>query len=255
MNSVSWQSGVCFGRLLVLGTLLLASSPWFHHGWLLPLWYRRHCPWKPVVGLSGGPSLCPLPLPRLPALGEDASPLLLLLLLTLLPSVQVKSGGAVEPLGTRITFHITDPSDMTRDLLKVTACMGKWLSFTHGSVSRGNLSLPNHVLGLWGTSLFPWVWGSLSRVNRWSEVQIQKVTQECFLMTWQPFASSDCKGPCFWTFNDRMPASLEPWLRMSPFKVGFRSESGFNRRFRENWDSWLVLKLLLVVLIWQEDSG
>ncbi|KAM9660005.1 zinc finger protein ZPR1 isoform 5-T5 [Trichechus inunguis] len=32
----------------------------------------------------------------------------------------VKSGGAVEPLGTRITLHITDPSDMTRDLLKVT---------------------------------------------------------------------------------------------------------------------------------------
>lgn len=75
------------------------------------------------MGLSGGPSLYPLPLPRLPALEEDASPLLLLL--TLLPSVQVKSGGAVEPLGTRITFHITDPSDMTRDLLKVTACMGK----------------------------------------------------------------------------------------------------------------------------------
>ncbi|XP_057606487.1 zinc finger protein ZPR1 isoform X2 [Hippopotamus amphibius kiboko] len=33
---------------------------------------------------------------------------------------EVKSGGAVEPLGTRITFHITHPSDMTRDLLKVT---------------------------------------------------------------------------------------------------------------------------------------
>uniref|UniRef100_A0A8C4FH00 Zinc finger protein 259 n=1 Tax=Catagonus wagneri TaxID=51154 RepID=A0A8C4FH00_9CETA len=33
---------------------------------------------------------------------------------------EVKSGGAIEPLGTRITFHITDPSDMTRDLLKVT---------------------------------------------------------------------------------------------------------------------------------------
>ncbi|KAM9660004.1 zinc finger protein ZPR1 isoform 4-T4 [Trichechus inunguis] len=33
---------------------------------------------------------------------------------------EVKSGGAVEPLGTRITLHITDPSDMTRDLLKVT---------------------------------------------------------------------------------------------------------------------------------------
>nr|XP_054097600.1 zinc finger protein ZPR1 isoform X4 [Callithrix jacchus] len=32
----------------------------------------------------------------------------------------VKSGGAVEALGTRITLHITDPSDMTRDLLKVT---------------------------------------------------------------------------------------------------------------------------------------
>lgn len=31
----------------------------------------------------------------------------------------MKSGGAVEALGTRITLHITDPSDMTRDLLKV----------------------------------------------------------------------------------------------------------------------------------------
>jgi hypothetical protein len=40
----------------------------------------------------------------------------------------VKSGGAVEPLGTRITLHITDPSDMTRDLLKVTTWSGKWLS-------------------------------------------------------------------------------------------------------------------------------
>ncbi|OBS74406.1 hypothetical protein A6R68_15059 [Neotoma lepida] len=33
---------------------------------------------------------------------------------------EVKSGGAVEPLGTKITLHITDASDMTRDLLKVT---------------------------------------------------------------------------------------------------------------------------------------
>eukprot|EP00069_Balaena_mysticetus_P005697 bmy_18241T0 len=35
---------------------------------------------------------------------------------------EVKSGGAVEPLGTRITFYITDPSDMTRDLLKSETC-------------------------------------------------------------------------------------------------------------------------------------
>ncbi|XP_032141341.1 zinc finger protein ZPR1 isoform X3 [Sapajus apella] len=34
----------------------------------------------------------------------------------------VKSGGAVEALGTRITLHITDPSDMTRDLLKSETC-------------------------------------------------------------------------------------------------------------------------------------
>ncbi|XP_036282885.1 zinc finger protein ZPR1 isoform X3 [Pipistrellus kuhlii] len=32
---------------------------------------------------------------------------------------EVKAGGAVEPLGTRITLRITDPSDMTRDLLKI----------------------------------------------------------------------------------------------------------------------------------------
>ncbi|XP_036921562.1 zinc finger protein ZPR1 isoform X2 [Sturnira hondurensis] len=35
---------------------------------------------------------------------------------------EVKSGGAVEPLGTRINLHITDPSDMTRDLLKSETC-------------------------------------------------------------------------------------------------------------------------------------
>ncbi|XP_053222271.1 zinc finger protein ZPR1 isoform X2 [Podarcis raffonei] len=32
---------------------------------------------------------------------------------------EVKSGGAIEPLGTKITLHVTDPSDMTRDILKV----------------------------------------------------------------------------------------------------------------------------------------
>uniref|UniRef100_A0A2R9AL18 Zinc finger ZPR1-type domain-containing protein n=1 Tax=Pan paniscus TaxID=9597 RepID=A0A2R9AL18_PANPA len=35
---------------------------------------------------------------------------------------EVKSGEAVEPLGTRITLHITGPSDMTRDLLKSETC-------------------------------------------------------------------------------------------------------------------------------------
>ncbi|XP_069470602.1 zinc finger protein ZPR1 isoform X1 [Ambystoma mexicanum] len=35
---------------------------------------------------------------------------------------EVKSGGAIEPQGTRITLHITDPSDMTRDLLKSETC-------------------------------------------------------------------------------------------------------------------------------------
>ncbi|CAK6448748.1 unnamed protein product [Pipistrellus nathusii] len=35
---------------------------------------------------------------------------------------EVKAGGAVEPLGTRITLRITDPSDMTRDLLKSETC-------------------------------------------------------------------------------------------------------------------------------------
>ncbi|KAM4015568.1 zinc finger protein ZPR1 [Anomaloglossus baeobatrachus] len=35
---------------------------------------------------------------------------------------EVKSGGAIEPLGTRITLHITDPSDLTRDLLKSETC-------------------------------------------------------------------------------------------------------------------------------------
>ncbi|KAM4704485.1 zinc finger protein ZPR1 [Rhinophrynus dorsalis] len=35
---------------------------------------------------------------------------------------EVKSGGAIEPRGTRITLHITDPSDLTRDILKSETC-------------------------------------------------------------------------------------------------------------------------------------
>ncbi|XP_006743519.1 zinc finger protein ZPR1 isoform X2 [Leptonychotes weddellii] len=35
---------------------------------------------------------------------------------------EVKSGGAVEPLGTKLTFHITDPLDLTRDVLKSETC-------------------------------------------------------------------------------------------------------------------------------------
>ncbi|XP_047547666.1 zinc finger protein ZPR1 [Lutra lutra] len=35
---------------------------------------------------------------------------------------EVKSGGAVEPLGTKIIFHITDPLDLTRDVLKSETC-------------------------------------------------------------------------------------------------------------------------------------
>ncbi|XP_012736803.2 zinc finger protein ZPR1 [Fundulus heteroclitus] len=35
---------------------------------------------------------------------------------------EVKSGGATEPLGTRVTLRLTDPSDMTRDVLKSETC-------------------------------------------------------------------------------------------------------------------------------------
>ncbi|KAM4587464.1 zinc finger protein ZPR1 [Odontesthes bonariensis] len=35
---------------------------------------------------------------------------------------EVKSGGATEDLGTKITLHVTEPSDMTRDLLKSETC-------------------------------------------------------------------------------------------------------------------------------------
>ncbi|KAJ3602715.1 hypothetical protein NHX12_030464 [Muraenolepis orangiensis] len=35
---------------------------------------------------------------------------------------EVKSGGATEKLGTKITLHITDTSDMSRDLLKSETC-------------------------------------------------------------------------------------------------------------------------------------
>ena len=33
---------------------------------------------------------------------------------------EVKSGGGIEPRGTRITLKITDPSDLSRDVLKVS---------------------------------------------------------------------------------------------------------------------------------------
>jgi len=32
---------------------------------------------------------------------------------------EVKSGTGIEPTGTRITLHLTDPSDLSRDVLKV----------------------------------------------------------------------------------------------------------------------------------------
>ncbi|XP_069005928.1 zinc finger protein ZPR1 [Embiotoca jacksoni] len=35
---------------------------------------------------------------------------------------EVKSGGATEKLGTKITLRVTDPSDMTRDVLKSETC-------------------------------------------------------------------------------------------------------------------------------------
>lgn len=35
---------------------------------------------------------------------------------------EVKSGGATEEQGTKITLHVTDPSDMTRDVLKSETC-------------------------------------------------------------------------------------------------------------------------------------
>lgn len=35
---------------------------------------------------------------------------------------EVKSGGGTEEMGTKITLHITDPSDMTRDVLKSETC-------------------------------------------------------------------------------------------------------------------------------------
>ncbi|XP_075695913.1 zinc finger protein ZPR1 [Rhinoderma darwinii] len=35
---------------------------------------------------------------------------------------EVKSGGAIESLGTKITLHMTDPSDLTRDVLKSDTC-------------------------------------------------------------------------------------------------------------------------------------
>ncbi|KAM3830736.1 zinc finger protein ZPR1 isoform 1-T1 [Vipera latastei] len=36
---------------------------------------------------------------------------------------EVKSGGGIEPLGTKITLHVMGPEDMTRDVLKSETCM------------------------------------------------------------------------------------------------------------------------------------
>uniref|UniRef100_A0A8C7E1V0 ZPR1 zinc finger n=1 Tax=Naja naja TaxID=35670 RepID=A0A8C7E1V0_NAJNA len=36
---------------------------------------------------------------------------------------EVKSGGGIEPLGTKMTLHVTGPADMTRDVLKSETCM------------------------------------------------------------------------------------------------------------------------------------
>ncbi|XP_070621862.1 zinc finger protein ZPR1 isoform X2 [Erythrolamprus reginae] len=36
---------------------------------------------------------------------------------------EVKSGGGIEPLGTKITLRVTGPADMTRDVLKSETCM------------------------------------------------------------------------------------------------------------------------------------
>ena len=33
---------------------------------------------------------------------------------------EVKSGGGIEPKGTKITLRVTDPSDLSRDVLKVS---------------------------------------------------------------------------------------------------------------------------------------
>ncbi|XP_026564848.1 zinc finger protein ZPR1 isoform X1 [Pseudonaja textilis] len=35
---------------------------------------------------------------------------------------EVKSGGGIEPLGTKMTLHVTGPADMTRDVLKSETC-------------------------------------------------------------------------------------------------------------------------------------
>lgn len=65
-------------------------------------------------------------------------------------------------------------------------------------LSVGEIVFLNYVLGLCGTSLLPWVWGFLSRVHPWQEVQIQKTTHKLFLTTWQLFTCSVCQGFWLW---------------------------------------------------------
>jgi len=40
---------------------------------------------------------------------------------------EVKSGTGIEPTGTRITLHLTDPSDLNRDVLKVNVIIQRLL--------------------------------------------------------------------------------------------------------------------------------
>lgn len=94
------------GPLLVASSWCRGSGDCCHHQW------RRLCARHSLRGPSGAP-----PGPRIsPAQVRPG-------ILSVAPDdchLQVKSGGAVEPLGTRISLHVTGPSDMTRDVLKVT---------------------------------------------------------------------------------------------------------------------------------------
>ncbi|NWJ08961.1 ZPR1 protein, partial [Crypturellus undulatus] len=50
---------------------------------------------------------------------------------------EVKSGGGIEAQGTRITLRITDPSDMTRDVLKVSGARAARAQRAAGAAARG----------------------------------------------------------------------------------------------------------------------
>lgn len=77
--------------------------------------------------------------------------------MTIYSVVKVKSGGATEELGTKITLHLTDVSDMSRDLLKVapSIVLPVYLAFTSFLLLYHCISLVPGLFVFFPTPLLP----------------------------------------------------------------------------------------------------